>query len=444
MSLKRQRTVIKMFKKLRNRFLILNMSITSIVMAIAFAAIYIISNNNINSEISKKLNPQVGMQTVMMGTESPDSTEDNKPKTLNRRVSPDYSDSFIIRVDERGKILEIDSPFDMNDETYKKAADIAWTNKNISSTITLEGRQWRYAISRMEKQVIQENGRSYTVAEDGYQIIFLNVTMYKQTLFHLLTTLLSVGFIMLFVLFIISLYFANRSIKPVAEAWERQKQFVADASHELKTPLSIINANYDVLLENKEETIKSQMKWLDYIKIGTDRMTKLINDMLSLAKMEDIRFPVQKVPFNVSDAVNDVISSMEAVMADKEIMLSRSIEPDVIVKSDPERVRQVITILFDNAVKYTEKNGRIDISLKKSKRQATFSIKNSGKGISKQDLPKIFDRFYRVDPSRLHETGSYGLGLSIAKTVIERLGGEIYADSAENEYTTFTFTLSIN
>jgi len=420
------------------------MSITSIVMAIAFAAIYIISNNNINSEISKKLNPQVGMKTVMMGTESPDSTEDNKPKTLNRRVSPDYSDSFIIRVDERGKILEIDSPFDMNDETYKKATDIAWTTKNINSAITLEGRQWRYAISRMEKQVIQENGRSYTVAEDGYQIIFLNVTMYKQTLFHLLTTLLSVGFIMLFVLFIISLYFANRSIKPVAEAWERQKQFVADASHELKTPLSIINANYDVLLENKEETIKSQMKWLDYIKIGTDRMTKLINDMLSLAKMEDIRFPVQKVPFNVSDAVNDVISSMEAVMADKEIMLSRSIEPDVIVKSDPERVRQVITILFDNAVKYTEKNGRIDISLKKSKRQATFSIKNSGKGISKQDLPKIFDRFYRVDPSRLHETGSYGLGLSIAKTVIERLGGEIYADSAENEYTTFTFTLSIN
>jgi len=444
MSLKRQRTVIKMFKKLRNRFLILNMSITSIVMAIAFAAIYIISNNNINSEISKKLNPQVGMKTVMMGTESPDSTEDNKPKTLNRRVSPDYSDSFIIRVDERGKILEIDSPFDMNDETYKKATDIAWTTKNINSAITLEGRQWRYAISRMEKQVIQENGRSYTVAEDGYQIIFLNVTMYKQTLFHLLTTLLSVGFIMLFVLFIISLYFANRSIKPVAEAWERQKQFVADASHELKTPLSIINANYDVLLENKEETIKSQMKWLDYIKIGTDRMTKLINDMLSLAKMEDIRFPVQKVPFNVSDAVNDVISSMEAVMADKEIMLSRSIEPDVIVKSDPERVRQVITILFDNAVKYTEKNGRIDISLKKSKRQATFSIKNSGKGISKQDLPKIFDRFYRVDPSRLHETGSYGLGLSIAKTVIERLGGGIYADSAENEYTTFTFTLSIN
>ncbi|SHD75670.1 sensor histidine kinase [Schnuerera ultunensis] len=432
-----------MFTKLRNKFLILNMSMTSTVMITAFAVIYIISYNNVNSEITKKLNLQAGMQTVIEGTELPDDTENSKPKTLNRRFSPDDTYSFSIYVDGNGEILEIDSPFNMPEETYNKAADIAWNNKKNSSTITLEGKQWEYAIAQMKKQVIQRNGQSYTVAENKYQIMFLDVTMYKKTLFQLLITLLSVGLIMLFAIFIISLYFANRAIKPIAEAWERQKQFVADASHELKTPLSIINANYDVLLTNQEETIQSQLKWLDYIKIGTDRMTKLINDLLSLAKMEDVRFPIQKVTFNMSDAINDVILSMEPVVAEKDIKLTHLIEPDIIVKSDQEKIKLVVTILFDNAVKYTDEKGQIDISLIRSKRHVTFTIKNSGKGIAKQDLPKIFDRFYRVDPSRTQEISGYGLGLSIAKTIMDRLGGEIYATSVENKYTTFTFILEL-
>jgi two-component system sensor histidine kinase CiaH len=157
------------------------------------------------------------------------------------------------------------------------------------------------------KHVIQESGQSYTVMEDKYQIMFLDVTTYNKTLTQLLTTLLSVGSIVLLAVSIISLYFANRVIKPIAEAWERQKQFVADASHELKTPLSIINANCDALLANREETIKSQSKWLDNIKVGTDRMAKLINGLLSLAKMEDMSFELQKEPFSMSDAINDMI-----------------------------------------------------------------------------------------------------------------------------------------
>ena len=432
-----------MFTKLRNKFLILNMSMTSAVMIAAFAVIYIISYNNVNSEIAKKLNPQDGIQTVIEGTGLHDDIEDSESKTLNRRFSSDDTYSFSIQVDGNGRILEIDSPLNMPEETYNKAAEIAWSNRKNNSTIALEGKQWKYSIAQMKKQVIQGDGQSYTVAENKYQIMFLDVTAYKKTLLQLLTTLLSVGLIMLFVIFIISLYFANRVIRPIAEAWERQKRFVADASHELKTPLSIINANYDALLANQEETIKSQLKWLDYIKIGTDRMTKLINDLLSLARMEDMRCEIQRVTFNMSNAIDDVILSIEAVMAKKGIKLTRSIEPDIIVKSDQERIKQVVTILLDNAVKYTDENGQIDISLIKSKRHVTFSIKNSGRGIAKQDLPKIFDRFYRVDPSRTQETGGYGLGLSIAKTIIDRLGGEIYAASIENEYTTFTFTLEL-
>lgn len=431
----------KMFTKLRNKFLILNMSITSTVMITAFAIIYFITYSNIHSEIQNKLSSRSEMQIAIRGTDLPNDTE--KGRAIVQKISLDDLLSFNIEVDPDGKILKINSFIDMPDEAYYRAAEIAWSNKKNNSIITIEGKQWQYVINQMGKHVILRNGQQYAAAESKYQITFLDVTASHRTLNKLLTTLLFVGLLMLFAIFVISLYFANRAIRPIAETWEKQKQFIADASHELKTPLSIINANYDALLSNQEETIKSQLKWLDYIKIGTDRMTKLINDLLSLAKIEDINLEIQKMPFNISNAIHDIILSMETVAIEKGINLSHSIEPDIIVKGDSERVKQVVTILFDNAIKYSNKNGQIDISLIKSKRQVIYSIKNSGKGIAKQDLPKVFDRFYRADPSRTHENGGYGLGLSIAKTIIDGLGGEIHVTSVENEYTAFTFTLEL-
>jgi two-component system, OmpR family, sensor histidine kinase CiaH len=430
-----------MFTKLRNKFLFLNMSITSLVMIAAFSIIYFITYTNIHAEIQKKLNPRSEMLIKIEGTGLPDNSEKGLITSTVHKMSPDDSLSFNIEVDAAGKIAKIDSLLEMPDEGYYQAAETAWHNKKNNSPITLEGRQWQYAINPVNKRIILGNGQEYISTENTYLIMFLDVTESDKRLFELLTTLLFVGLIMLLVIFIISRYFANRAIKPIAEVWEKQKQFVADASHELKTPLSIINANYDALLANQEETIISQIKWLSYIKIGTDRMTKLINELLSLAKIEDLNFNPRKKPFNISEAINEVIMSMEAVVLEKDIKLSYSIEPDLIIKGDPESTQQVVMILFDNALKYTNKNGQIEITLKKSKRQVLFSIKNSGNGIAKADLPKVFDRFYRPDSSRTQESGGYGLGLSIAKTVIDRLGGEIHVTSAENEYTTFTFSL---
>lgn len=158
-------------------------------------------------------------------------------------------------------------------------------------------------------------------------------------------------------------------------------------------------------------------------------MTKLQNDLLSLAKIDDANLEIRKIPFNISNEIHNVILSIEAVVIEKGIKLSHSIEPDIIVKGDRERVRQVVVILFNNAIKYSNKNVQIDISLIKSKHQVIYSIKNSGKGIAKQDLTKVFDRFYRADPSRTHESSGYGLGLSIAKTIINRMGGETHVTS---------------
>lgn len=434
-----------MFIKLRNKFLILNMTLISLVMAAAFAAVYLTTYYNIRTDIHNKLNTQpsvrvsnsshVGEKGLTMGNQN--------GEVVSYQTGLDNMLLFSIQVDSNGKLLSKDTFTDLSRGTYQKAAEMAWRNKDDYSTITLDGRKWDYVIRQNRVNVVQENGQQQVIDDGNYQITFLDVTDSDKTLFELLTTLIGVGLAMLGALFFISLYFANRSIKPIADTWIREKRFVADASHELKTPLAIINANYDALMANSEETIESQMKWFDYIKIGTDRMTKLINDLLTLTKMEEINVEISKEPFNLSRTVYDVIVPMEAVMIDKKIKLSLSIEPEIAVKSDSERIMQVVMILLDNAIKYTNENGQIDISLTKLKRQVLFSIKNSGKGIPEADLPKVFDRFYRSDPSRTQKTGGYGLGLSIAKTIMNKLGGKIEVKSAENEYTVFTFMLGL-
>jgi signal transduction histidine kinase len=427
-----------MFTKLRNKFLILNMSMTSMVMITAFAIIYFMTCSNIQSDIQSRLNVQSEMRVQEEETGVPEEKGTGGTKAAHAYFSADDPLSFHIEVDANGDILHIYSPIDMPEKFYGQAAELAWGNKKNKTAITLDGKQWRYHIAPVRIRVIQENGEHVVTDKNRFNIVFLDVTAYAKTLHQLLTTLISVGVITILVIFAASLYFANRAITPLTEAWEKQKQFVGDASHELKTPLSIITANHDVLMANRESTIKSQIKWLNYMKIGMDRMAKLISDLLSLAEMEDVKLKTNKAPFNLSDEINDVIRLMEAGAVKKGITLSSSIQPDIIIKSDAELVRQVIAILFDNAVKYTNENGRIDVSLSKSKHRVTCSIRNSGKGIDPQDVPKVFDRFFRADRSRTHENGSFGLGLSIAKAIMDRLGGEIHVESKKGEYTTFT------
>ena len=132
---------------------------------------------------------------------------------------------------------------------------------------------------------------------------------------------------------------------------------------------------------------------------------------------------------------------MEAAAAEKGLSLSKSIGQGLVINSDQEMVRQVFAILLENAIKYCDENGQISVSLAKSGHRVICSVKNSGRGIAKEDLPRIFDRFYRADKSRAGENGGFGLGLSIAKTMINRLGGDLTAESIENEWTVFTFTL---
>lgn len=430
-----------MFIKLRNKFLVLCMTVTSLIMIVSFAVIYITTYNNIQNDNIKKLN-ELSSNTLF------NSLFPFSDSFFNDIFSPftipsDYNLSFTLVVDEDGNYQQCHSYIDIPEEIYIEAAQIAWRKLNKNSPVKLNGRMWQYVVSSKGYFYISKHDGSIfeTKEINGYLISFLDVTESHKTLKELLITFLIVGIFAFAAVFVVSLFFANHAIKPIKTAWEAQKQFIADASHELKTPLTIVSSNYGALISRKSETIESQIKWLDYIKEGTDRMTKLIGDLLTLARIEGMDIMPEKKMCNISVIISEAISEMEAKAIEKNIHVSNNTGLDITIKSVPEKIKQAFMILLDNAVKYTDENGKIEVSLTKTKRHIRCDVTNSGKGISPEDLPKIFDRFYRADTSRAGDTGSYGLGLAIAKTIIESMNGEIIASSIVGKSTTVSFIL---
>jgi signal transduction histidine kinase len=292
---------------------------------------------------------------------------------------------------------------------------------------TLDGTDWAYVIDR---------------SGEGLMIVFMDVTAQQGILTNLIYTFAVVGLIMLIVIYFLSRYFANRSIAPVREAFEKQKQFIADASHELKTPLAIINTNADVLLANQEDTIENQAKWLHYIKSETERMSGLTNDLLYLTQMDDSHNKPIYTNFNMSDAVESIILPMEAVIFEKNISLDYNIEPNLNVHGNREQIKQVILILLDNAVKYSGTNGAVSVTLRKLNHDVMLTVSNTGEGIAPEHLDRVFDRFYRTDSSRTRKNGGHGLGLAIARSIMEQHKGEIYAKSIVGEGASFYVRLS--
>lgn len=429
-----------MFTKLRNKFLFLNMSITSLVIIVAFVIIYWIIYHNISSDIEEKLNEGAATEMTVYGDDLFNNGGKDVAFSLSQALSTSGFSSFVLIVDDQGEVVEIHSSMELPEEKYMKIAETVWKMKG-EYRINFNGKQWQYEISPLSMNVIQDNGEQFMIADHLYQMTFLDVTDAKQTLRSLLITLLVVGLIMLVIIFFISMYFANSAVQPIAKAWENQKQFVADASHELKTPLSIIQANYDVLMDNRDETINNQMKWLSYMKMATDRMAKMITNLLDLAKLDQVNPHSEMKLIHISGLIEEMVFSMEAAAKEKEIHISYSIEPEIMVKSNSDKIKQLVMILLDNAHKYTNDKGKIDITLEKDKKMIVFRVRNTGKGIAEENLSKIFNRFYRGDRSRHIEKNSFGLGLSIAKSIANELGGEIHVSSEENNLTTFTVML---
>lgn len=433
-----------MFTKLRNRFLLMNMVIISLIMLVAFFTIYTLTYRNTQNEIKIELHRQSeanvkagagahrqpgkelggpGREPGGQGRELGEPAKEQGKELGETEPYRERALSFGVLTDENWIILERISRFpSLTEDFYDAAVKRAAAKPVEFGQFTDDDIRWAYSVTSMP---------------GGYSIVFMDVTAQQQILTNLISAFSLVALVMLGVIYMASRYFAGKSIAPVKEAFEKQKRFIADASHELKTPLTVINTNVDVMLNNGEDTVNGQAKWLHRIKGETERMKKLTNDLLYLTEMDDARSSPLHIPFNLSEAVESVVLSMEAVIYEQGLSLDYAIEPGLTVNGSSEQLRQVTMILLDNAVKYNYHKGAIRLELRKVQGCVQLSVSNTGPGIPAEHVDKIFDRFYRADPSRSRQHGGYGLGLAIAKSIVDQHKGKIYARSSQEETTFF-------
>jgi signal transduction histidine kinase len=274
----------------------------------------------------------------------------------------------------------------------------------------------------------------------GYFLIFDDKTIDEQVLSGLVVNSLAIGGLSLILVFFVSLFLANKALVPITRAWDKQKAFVADASHELRTPLAVINTNLELVLGNADETVGSQSKWLGAIQSEIQRMSKLVADLLFLARADSDEAISMSV-FNLSDALNQAAVPFIPFAASKGIELVPKIEPDVFFYGNEGRLKQLIDILIDNAIKYTNAGDKVELKLHSGCSTIEITVSDTGEGIPGEHLGRIFERFYRIDKSRSREYGGTGLGLSIADRIVKEHKGIINVSSSAGKGAVFSITL---
>lgn len=414
-----------MFTKLRNRFLIVNMATIIFIMLVAFISIYIITCQKVISDIN------INLEMVSDYYHKKKASNDDKsppPQGDQTGYSKDeLLPCFELKTDNQWNILSVQSKLDLENEFYEKIINKIATSNSSNGRLKLNEISWAYKVEKNQS---------------GFSVYALDVTSELKVVNNLIYTFILVGIMMLIIIFIVNRFLANRYIAPVKEAFDKQKQFISDASHELKTPLSVIHTNADVLLSNQEDLIATQLKWIHHIKTETERMKLLTNDLLYLAEMDDKRSDIVFAPLNISKVVESVILTMEGVIFEREVNLEYHLEPDLNTFGNVEQMKQLVMILLDNAIKYTNHQGLITVDLRKRHHEILLEVTNTGEGITSEHLEKIFDRFYRNDPSRTRKNGGNGLGLAIAKSIVEKHKGKISVKSVPGGNTTFIVRLS--
>jgi signal transduction histidine kinase len=259
--------------------------------------------------------------------------------------------------------------------------------------------------------------------------------------------LAGIGLAILALFFVLSLFFSRWALRPVEASWRGQQRFIADASHELKTPLTVIAADVAILKRHPERTIANQSQWIESIEAESAQMRELVGDMLLLASadaQEKDAAATKRELVDLSKLVNADILQFEPLAYERKIALSANIATGAMVVGDKDKLQRLVSVLFDNAFKYMNDKGSISIELALSEAATKLSVCNTGTPVPSDDLPHLFDRFYRADKARArNDEQSYGLGLSIAYEIVQAHGGSIDVSSSKAAGTTFTVVLPL-
>ena len=411
-----------MIKKLRVKLIAVSMLSLLVVLLLIMTGVNILNYHRVVTKADSILhvlkNNQGTFPKKNMGkVPSPTGTDKNMSPEL-----PYKSRYFSVLLTEEGDVILTDTEkvaaID-DDEAVEAAKDV---------------------LNRKSKYGFYNDYRYVRCNENGnIRIIFLDWSEYLSSFRTVLIAsygTAALGFLAVFVLILI---FSGRIVKTISESYEKQKRFISDAGHEIKTPITIIRADTEVLAMDMEKN-----EWLEDIQLQTERLALLTDDLLYLSRMEEGRHPLQMIEFPLSDLVTDILFSFQSAAKLQHKTIHCDIQPMLALKGDTKTLSQLVSILMENALKYSPEYSEIRISLKKQGRTVNFSVENTANYDLPEELDQLFDRFYQADQSRSSQTGGYGLGLSIAKAITDAHKGKITALRKDARHLTIVVTLPAN
>jgi len=386
-----------MIRNLQIKFIIITMLSTIIISGSVFGIIIAENYRTIDGQtdaILRLISKNEGKIPEYKETSDEDSNYITKETQFSTRF-------FTVEINESGKIV----------------------NTNLKNIAMVTYEDVESIIEKIEDNSGYYNNFKYKVIQkdDNKLIIFLDCTMQLRSLEHTIhRSIIFIVSVWIVILFIVSLT-SKKILKPIIENIEKQKQFITNASHELKTPLAVITADIDVL----EMAVGEENEWLQSIKSQTNRLNTLIKSLLNLAKVEEGKTKIEASDFSITDVINEQIKDFKSLLQDKTIEFDYS--KNIMINADINMIKQVIVILIDNAIKYTPEYGTIKIDVKEQGKKTKIEICNTCEDSKNININRVFDRFYRDDKSRNKEKEGYGIGLSIAKSIVEIHKGKLNA-----------------
>lgn len=401
-----------MAKKLRLRFLLITWGLLLLLFATLCAGVWAYyQGRNVDSAAALR-------QTI---------TQFDTAETTGKLFDPTIG-MAAIRATEDGAVTELRlGRIALSNETASKIAiAVRESPPDCVDTITVDEMEFCYLLN-----VTETGERQIAITESEDDSLRQSLHRYI-ILFIALAAVLS---------FAVSAMLSHIMSKPIVEAWQKQNDFVSDATHELKTPLTVIGTNTDAVLSNPEATVNSQSKWLSSISGETKRMAGLVADLLFLAKNDAGEIKPDLQSLRISDEMEGLCMEWESVFFEKGERFEYAVTENMVYRGDWAKIRRMTEVLLDNAMRYTSKGGSVHLVMNRtSKMQLQIIVSNTGEMLTADQQKKIFDRFYRVDASRTRESGGYGLGLCIALAIARLHNGRLRV-SCEGGINTFTAIL---